>query len=87
MECALGTIATDNDTETDRHRDSKMIPGLILLGLFFITLLYAVQTLKGMRHRAFYPLMRLRRPDGSMEPVPVQTLRRNHCYAFKEDQA
>ena len=73
MKCILDTMVTDDDIETNQHGGTKMIPGLIVLGLVFLTLLYAVQTSTGMAHRAIYPLW-AHRPDGSMELLSTHRL-------------
>ncbi len=44
----------------------------VLLGLFLFTLLYAIRTLLGMRHRVLYPLFRCRHADGTSSPVAIQ---------------
>lgn len=45
MECPIDTMAIDDNIETNQRGANMMIPGLILLGLVFLTLLHAVQML------------------------------------------
>jgi hypothetical protein len=42
-----------------------MLTGMLFLGLFLMTLLYAIRTLRRMRHRILYPLIRYRQTDGT----------------------
>lgn len=51
-----------------------MMMGALLLGLLFFTMLYAMRTLLGMRHRRFYPVIRYRQSDGTQAPLPTQSL-------------
>jgi hypothetical protein len=48
MKYPFDTMATDDDTETSQWGSDKLIPGLILLGLVFMTLLHADQIFTGM---------------------------------------
>jgi len=41
-----------------------MMIGCILIGLLLMTLLYAIRTLLGMRHKTIYPLLRYHRAGG-----------------------
>ena len=72
------------------------IVAMVLIGLLFLTLLYAIRTLIGMRHKTFYPLIRLRRSDGSVESASIQSLqipsaphwsvKKHHTFTHKEER-
>lgn len=51
-----------------------MMIAAVLMALFLVTLLCAVRTLLGMRHRMWYPLFRYRRADGTSRPVAIRLL-------------
>lgn len=51
-----------------------MTIGMLLLALLVLTMLYAMRTLLGMRHRRFYPLLRSRRSDGTRAPLMIQSI-------------
>lgn len=51
-----------------------MVMGTLLLGLLLFTMLYAMRTLLGMRHRRFYPLIRCRQVDGTRVPLSIQSM-------------
>jgi len=51
-----------------------MIIGTLLLGLWLLTMLYALRTLVGMQHRKLYPLIRYRQSDGTCVPLSIQAL-------------
>ncbi len=48
-----------------------MLTGMLFLGLFLMTLLYAIRTLLRMRHRILYPLIRYRQADGTTSAASI----------------
>jgi len=51
---------------------SSFLNGMILIGvgiMLLVPLLYALATLRGMRHKRVYPILRVRQPDGRVSPV------------------
>lgn len=51
---------------------SSFFNGMILMGagaMLLAPLLYALATLRGMRHKQIYPILRVRRQDGKVSPV------------------
>ena len=51
---------------------SGFLNGMILMGVgatLLAPLLYALATLRGMRHKRVYPLLRVKQQDGRLSPV------------------
>lgn len=51
---------------------SSFLNGMILMGVgatLLAPLLYALATLRGMRHKRVYPILRVRQQDGRVSPV------------------
>jgi len=50
----------------------SFLNGMILMGVgatLLAPLLYALATLRGMRHKRVYPILRVRQQDGRLSPV------------------
>lgn len=48
-----------------------MLMAITFMGLLCFTILYAVRTLLGMRHRLVYPLLRLQDAHGRNRPLTI----------------
>ena len=50
-------------------RTASLLPGLVLLTVACMPVMYAIRTLIGMKRKEVYPLLRIRQCDGSNLPV------------------
>jgi hypothetical protein len=50
-------------------RPASLVTGLAMMILACMPLMYAIRTLLGMKRKEVYPLLRIRRTDGTCAPV------------------